>query len=61
MTFSQEQIEALKAEARLHPHMRLGSFVQKLERRKRREEREQAKEAEKPSWSPFNWLMGKQS
>ncbi len=59
MTFSQEQIEALKAEARLHPHMRLGSFVQKLERRKRREEREKAKEADKPLWSAFLHLMGK--
>lgn len=35
-------------------------WVPKSEWATRAIEREQAKEAEKPSWSPFNWLMGRQ-
>lgn len=57
------EVEFIRTLVARNPNIRGSTILHRLEKRRKleelREEREQAKEAEKPSWSPFNWLMGK--
>lgn len=56
-------LEDIRAMAARHPNMRVNTLLHQLEKRRKVEElrAEKAKEADKPLWSAFNRLMGRQS
>lgn len=57
------EVEFIRTLVARNPNIRGSTILHRLEKRRKLEElreEQQAKEAEKPSWSPFNWLMGKQ-
>lgn len=58
------EVEFIRTLVARNPNIRGSTILHRLEKQRKLEElreEQQAKEAEKPSWSPFNWLMGKQS